>query len=227
MNIAILGTGMVGQTLAAALVAKGHQVTIGTRDVAATLARREPNGYGMPGFGVWHEAHSNISLATFSQAATNAELLINATNGIGALEALALTGADSLGQKILIDVANDLDASHGLPPRVSIVDEPGSGLGERIQAAYPNLRVVKTLNTLSAPVMLSPQSLPIESTLFMSGNDAQAKQIVHGLLESFGWRDVIDLGDIATSRATEFLLPVWLRLWGALGSANINFKIVR
>jgi 8-hydroxy-5-deazaflavin:NADPH oxidoreductase len=227
MNIAILGTGVVGQTLAAALAAKGHNVTIGTRDIAATKARREPNAYGMPGFGVWHEANANVKLAQFADAAANAELVINATNGVGALEALKLARAESLGNKILVDVANDLDGSQGMPPRLSVTDAPGHGLGERIQAAYPNLRVVKTLNTLNAMVMLAPQSLPGDTSLFMCGNDAQAKQTVRALLESFGWKDVIDLGDIATARATEMLLPVWIRLWGALGNPNFNFKIVR
>jgi 8-hydroxy-5-deazaflavin:NADPH oxidoreductase len=227
MNIAILGTGMVGQSLATGLAAKGHSVTIGTRDIAATKARREPNAYGMPGFGVWHEANPAVKLAQFADAAASADLVINATNGVGALEALKLARADSLGNKILIDVANDLDVSQGMPPRALVTDVPGHGLGERIQAAYPNLRVVKALNTLNAMVMLAPQSLPGDTTLFMSGNDSQAKQTVRTLLESFGWKDVIDLGDIGTARATELLLPVWIRLWGARGNPNFNFKIVR
>jgi hypothetical protein len=96
-----------------------------------------------------------------------------------------------------------------------------------VQRAFPQARVVKTLNTLTAELMAHPKNLGQESSVFLSGNDAEAKAVVTELLESFGHTDVIDLGDISTARGTEMLLPVWLRLMGAFGTAAFNFKIVR
>lgn len=227
MKIAILGTGMVGQTLAVALVAKGHDVMIGTRDVAASLANTQPNGYGMPSFGVWHKDHANVRAGTFAQAAVFGELLVNASGGAVSLDMLAQAKAASVGNKVLIDVANDLDFSQGMPPMSRSSDTAGAGLAEQIQAEYPNLRVVKTLNTMSAHVMVNPSLVAGDSTVFMSGNDAQAKQTVQGILQSLGWTDIMDLGDITSSRAVEMLMPIWLRTWGVMGQTPFNFKIVR
>ena len=228
MKIAVLGTGMVGQTLASGLASKGHEVVIGTRDVASTLASTQPNGYGLPAFGIWHQTHSDIRVAPFAEAALWAELLVNATNGGISLDALARADVANVGDKVLVDVANDLDISQGMPPISRSSDLAGSGLAEKIQAAYPKLRVVKTLNTMNALVMLNPGLIAGgDSTVFMSGNDAAAKAVVKDILQSFGWQDIMDLGDISSSRAVEMLLPVWLRIYGVLGQTPYNFKIVR
>jgi 8-hydroxy-5-deazaflavin:NADPH oxidoreductase len=228
MNIAILGTGMVGQTLASALASQGHQIMIGTRDVATSAASTEPNAYGMPAFGVWHKDHLDVKVGTFAEAAAFGEIVINASNGTSSLETLRQAKCEDIGSTILIDVANDLDFSQGMPPKSKIVDAPGAGLAERIQAAFPKLRVVKTLNTMNAFVMVNPGLVAGgESTVFMSGNDALAKQQVRALLASLGWNDILDLGGIATSRATEMLMPVWLAVFGTLGRTPYNFKIVR
>ena len=228
MKFAILGTGMVGQTLALAFADKGHEVIIGTRDVAKSLASTEPNVYGMPSFGRWHKAHSHIRVGSFAEAAAFGDILINASNGGSSLEVLAQAQVGKLGSKILIDVANDLDFSQGMPPVSRSSDAPGTGLAERIQAAFPELRVVKTLNTMNAQVMTNPALVPGgDSTVFMSGNDADSKISVQEILKSFGWRDIIDLGDITSSRATEMLMPIWLRAWGVMGQRPYNFKLAR
>jgi 8-hydroxy-5-deazaflavin:NADPH oxidoreductase len=228
MKIAILGTGMVGQTLATALAAKGHEVMIGTRDVAASLANTQPNAYGMPSFGVWHKDHTDIAAATFADAAQWGDLLINASNGGMSLEVLHLAKLDTVGNKVLIDLANDLDVSKGMPPISRSSDVAGQGLAEQIQAQFPHLRVVKTLNTMTAHVMVNPAVVAGgDSTVFMSGNDADAKKTVHNILQSFGWTDIMDLGDISSSRAVEMLMPVWLRTWGVMGQTPFNFKIAR
>jgi 8-hydroxy-5-deazaflavin:NADPH oxidoreductase len=228
MKIAILGTGMVGQTLAVALAAKGHEVMMGTRDVAKSLASTEPNGYGMPSFGVWHKDHNSVRVGTFSDAAAFGEVLVNASSGGVSLEMLNQAKAGSVGNKVLIDVANDLDFSKGMPPMSRSNDVAGAGLAEKIQTAYPNLRVVKTLNTMSAFVMVNPSLVSSgDSTVFMSGNDADAKKTVQSILQSFGWKDIMDLGDITSSRAVEMLMPVWLRAWGVMGQTPFNFKIAR
>jgi 8-hydroxy-5-deazaflavin:NADPH oxidoreductase len=228
MKIAVLGTGMVGQTLATALTAKGHEVMIGTRDVAKSLADMQPNSYGMPSFGVWHKEHTNILVGSFAEAVMFGYLIFNASNGGSSLDALTLAKANEVGNKVLIDVANDLDFSKGMPPVSRSSDVAGTGLAERIQTAFPNLRVVKTLNTMNTLVMVNPAMVAGgDSTVFMSGNDADAKKITHDILQSFGWKDIMDLGDITSSRAVEMLMPIWLRAWGVLGQKPYNFKIVR
>ena len=225
MKLAVLGTGMVGQAIAARLSGLGHDVTIGTRDPRATLARTEPDGMGNPPFATWAADHTQVTLTTFADAARGAELVVNATSGFGALPALEQAGADNLAGKVLIDISNPLDFSQGFPPTLFVKDT--DSLGEQIQRAFPQTHVVKTLNTLNASLMVNPKELGAESSVFVSGNDATAKATVTALLQSFGHTDVIDLGDISTARGTEMLLPVWLRLMGALGTAAFNFKIVR
>jgi 8-hydroxy-5-deazaflavin:NADPH oxidoreductase len=225
-NIGILGTGMVGQVVGAALAAKGHTVMIGTRDVAKTLANTDKNAMGMPGFGTWHKDNQHIKVGTFADTARFGEILVNATSGLASLDALKAAGTDNLGNKVLIDIANELDFSKGMPPRALANDT--RSLGEDIQKAFPNLKVVKTLNTMSAYVMVSPALVDNgNSTVFMNGNDAGAKAQVSEILKSFGWQDIMDLGDITASRAVEMLLPVWLKSWGVIGNTPFNFKVVR
>jgi predicted dinucleotide-binding enzyme len=225
MQIAVLGTGMVGRALAGRLHDLGHTVVVGTRDPQATLARAEPDGMGNPPFSVWHAAHPGVGLATFADAAGAADLVVNATSGGVALDVLHLAGAENLAGKVLLDISNPLDFSAGFPPTLFVKDT--DSLGEQIQRAFPDAKVVKTLNTLTAALMVEPKRLGESSTVFVSGDDAEAKAVVTGILESFGHDDVIDLGGLETARGTEMLLPVWLRLMGALGTAQFNIKIVR
>ena len=225
MDIAVLGTGMVGQAIAARLDELGHHVVVGTRDPQATLDRTEPDGMGNPPYAVWQGAHPGITLETFGEAAAGAEVVVNATGGGATLEVLALAGADNLAGKVVVDIANPLDFSAGYPPTLTVKDT--DSLGEQVQRTYPDARVVKTLNTLNADLMVHPASLGEPSTVFVSGDDAEAKAVVTGLLVSFGHEDVIDLGGIETARGTEMLLPLWLRLMAALGHAKFNFRIVR
>ncbi len=225
MQIAVLGTGMVGQALAGRLAGLGHVVTVGTRDPQATLHRSGPDGMGNPAFSTWLEQHPTVALATFEDAAAAGELVVNATGGDATLAVLEQAGADHLAGKVLVDIANPLDFSNGAPPTLFVKDD--DSLGEQVQRAFPDALVVKTLNTLNANLMVNPGELGEVTSVFVSGNDAAAKATVTELLESFGHRDVIDLGDISTARGTEMLLPVWLRLWGALGTPAFNVKIVR
>jgi 8-hydroxy-5-deazaflavin:NADPH oxidoreductase len=227
MKIAILGTGSVGQTLAVALIGKGHDVMIGTRDVAKSLATTQPSPFGMPAFGVWHQDNNAIQVGTFVQAAAYGEIIINASKGQTVLDTLAQADAGSVGNKILIDVSNDLDFSKGMPPTSGATDVAGTGIGERIQAQFPNLRVVKSLSTMAAAVMVNPAIVDGDSTVFMSGNDEDAKAQVRALLADFGWTDILDLGGIATARGVEMLMPLWLSCFGIIGRPNYNLKIIR
>ncbi|MGZ6708812.1 MAG: NADPH-dependent F420 reductase, partial [Solirubrobacteraceae bacterium] len=207
MNIAVLGTGMVGRAVAGRASQLGNDVTIGTRDPQATLARTDSDAMGNPPFAAWHADHSAVGLATFADAAAAGELIVNATSGGNSLEVLALAGAGNLAGKVLIDIANPLDFSAGFPPTLSVKDT--DSLAEQIQRAFPDARVVKTLNTLNAVLMAEPATLAGgHHSVFVSGDDAEAKATVTDLLRSFGWRDIVDLGDLSTARGTEMLLPV-------------------
>ena len=226
MNIGILGTGMVGQILAARLAELGHAVVIGTRDPASTLAKTQPDGMGNPPFSFWAKQNPQVKLATFAEAAAHGEIILNATNGSASLAALKLAGEANLSGKTLIDLSNPLDFSKGMPPSLFVSNT--DSLGEQIQRAFPNAKVVKTLNTTNAHLMARPRQLADgDHTIFVCGNDAGAKAQVTELLQSFGWRDIVDLGDLTAARGVEMLLPVWLRLFGALQTPVFNFKIVR
>jgi len=227
MNIAILGTGVVGQTLAAALAEKGHTVTIGTRDPAETMARAAAKPPAKVSFREWQQANPGVKLATFADAVRSANVVINATSGVGAMSALEDAGADALGEKILIDASNPLDFSKGMPPTLTVCNT--DSLGEQLQRAFPRVRFVKALNTITAALMVNPAAVNGgDHTLFICGNDADAKATVKRWLgEWFGWQDIVDLGDITAARGTEMYLPIWLRTWSALGSPMFNVKIVR
>lgn len=226
MKIAVLGTGMVGRALAGRLAELGHEATVGTRDVDATMARTASDATGNPPYADWAQAHPQVRLATFADAAAGAELVVNATAGNVSIAALEAAGREHLAGKVLLDVANPLDYSQGFPPSLFVSNT--DSLAEQIQAAFPETRVVKSLNTMNAFLMTDPRRLAdADHTVFVSGDDPGAKQLVTELLRSFGHTDVIDLGDISTARGTETLLPVWVRLYGVLGVPTFQFKIVR
>lgn len=214
MKIGVIGSGVVGQAIAAKLVELGHNVMVGTR-----TPEKLQEWLGSVG----HKAQ----VGSFAATAAHGEIIVNATSGAGSLAALELAGADNLDGKILMDIANPLDFSNGMPPSLSVVNT--DSLGEQIQRAFPGVKVVKTLNTMNAHLMVNPQQLAgADHHIFVCGNDAQAKaQVTEILTQGFGWRHVIDLGDITNARGTEMLLPIWIRLWGALGTPMFNFKIVR
>ena len=226
MDIAVIGTGIVGRTIADRLAELGHDVTIGTRDPEATMARTEPDAMGNPAFPTWAAEHPQVRLASFAEAAAAAEIVVNATNGSASIDALSQAGADHLAGTVLLDIANPLDFSRGFPPSLFVKDT--DSLAEQIQRAFPRMRVVKALNTMTAALMARPGLLADgDHSTFVSGDDDEAKKTVTALLESLGHTDVIDLGDLSTARGTEMLLPIWLRLMGALGTPIFNFKIVR
>ena len=224
MQIAILGTGSVGRALADGLSAAGHTVRMGTRDPQTTMSRTEPDRFGTPPVSPWLAEHPGVSLVSFAEAAASADLVVNATSGDISLQALEAAGADNLRGKVLIDVSNPLDFSAGFPPTLFVKDT--DSLGEQIQRAFPQARVVKTLNTMNAGLMLAPGRLSAPSAVFMSGDDEQAKQVVAGLLTSFGWQQIVDLGGIATARGVEMLMPMWLSVMAVQGGPEFNWAIV-
>lgn len=223
MKIGIIGSGIVAQTLGAKLVAEGHDVVLGTRDPQKLDDKKNLAG----SLREWlARTGGKAKVASFRVAAAHGDLLINATSGAISVEALKLAGAGEVGAKVLIDTANVLDFSKGMPPRVGASQD--HCLAEQIQAAFPNLKVVKTLNTINAFVMVDPKSVKGgDHTIFLSGNDPGAKGKVGELLRSFGWTDVLDLGDVGSARGPEMYMAMWLRLWGATGTGTLNIKVVR
>ena len=217
MRVGVLGTGMVGQAIATKLIELGDEVTMGGRDAtneksAAWLASIESE-----------RAHAG----TFADAAAFGEVLVNATAGAVSLDVLAAAGAANLDGKVLVDISIPLDFSEGFPPSLSVVNT--DSVGEQLQAAHPHVRVVKTLNTVNAAVMVDPDCVPGEHALFVAGNDDGAKAEVTALLGRFGWpaERVLDLGDITNARGTEMYLALWVRLMRALGTPKFNIELRR
>ena len=214
MHIGVFGTGTVGRTLAQALVDRGHEVRMGSRTA------------GNPTAVEWAEQAGPLaSEGSFADAAAFGELAFNATAGVASLAALEAAGAEQLAGKVLIDVANPLDFSHGMPPTLSVCND--DSLGEQIQRAFPDVRVVKALNTVTASVMVEPDLVPGRHTIFVCGDDDAAKAQARALLEEFGWPAgaILDLGDIKAARGLEMYLPLWLRLWGATGTGVLNVEV--
>jgi 8-hydroxy-5-deazaflavin:NADPH oxidoreductase len=215
MRIGILGTGVVGKTLGAKLTKLGHDVRMGSRSAGGEKAR------------AWvKEAGGKSSEGTFADAAAHAEIVFNCTSGMASLEALRAAGAKNLEGKTLVDVANPLDFSRGMPPTLSVCNT--ESLGEQIQRAFPTAHVVKSLNTVNVNVMVDPSSIPGVHDMFVSGNDAKAKaQVIDLLKTGFGWKEVIDLGDITGARAQEMYLALWVRLFMKFQTPNVNIRVVR
>jgi predicted dinucleotide-binding enzyme len=213
MRIAVIGTGHAGRTLAQGFQRTGHDVVVGTRDPDATRAREEWLGLDVP-------------LAALAMVAADADLVVNATNGGASLAALGEVGSDHLAGKVILDVANPLDFSQGFPPTLSVKDT--DSLAEQIQRAFPDARVVKSLNTVTAAVMVDPSTVGDgDTTVFVAGDDEAARQQVSELLRELGWLDIVELDGLQNARGLEMWLPLWVRLMGALGTGQFNIKLVR
>jgi predicted dinucleotide-binding enzyme len=221
MKIGILGTSTVGRTLGARLSELGHDVMLGTRNVANTLARTEPGRDGQPGFGLWRRDHPAVKLGSFAETAGHGDVIINATNGAASLDVLLLVGQAKLNDRILIDVSKPLDTSHGMPPKLAVCNT--DSLGEQIQRTFPGAKVVKTLNTVSAAVMVNPALLAGgDHTLFLSGNDPAASP---GEVMAWGVVRLATLLAWVTSRGLrQRCISIWLRLLEALGTGLLTSR---
>ncbi|MGP8216697.1 MAG: NADPH-dependent F420 reductase [Bacteroidia bacterium] len=217
MKIGIIGTGAVGSTIGTKLAQSGHDVKMGSRTANNEKASAWVKAAG---------AHA--SQGTFADAAAFGEIIFNCTKGEVSLDALKLAGEKNLNGKILVDVANPLDFSKGMPPFLTPALCNTNSLGEEIQRTFPGAKVVKALNTMNCVLMVNPKLVPGSHDLFICGNDAGAKAKVTEILQKdFGWPEVLDMGDITSARATEMLLPIWIRLMMKFQSPNFNFKIVK
>jgi len=212
MKIGVLGTGMVGVTIATKLVQLGHHVTMGSRT---------PNNHAAAH---WAQLNGiNASQGTFADAVFYSEFVFICTKGEVTLEVVRMIGPNAFGDKVVVDVSNPLDFSRGMPPSLLICNT--DSLGEHVQKALPYAKVVKTLNIVNCEVMVAP-SKGGDPTMLLCGNHPDAKATVTALLKDFGWTDIVDLGDIKAARGTEMLLPVWLSLWNIVGHPHFGFRIV-
>jgi predicted dinucleotide-binding enzyme len=208
----VLGSGMTAQAISARLAELGHDVVIGTRDADKLRG--------------WQSSNQRVLIGTFAETAAHGEMVFNATDGAGSLNALSMAGEENLADKILVDVSNPLDFSDGFPPSLTVFGK--DSLAEQIQRAFPMTRVVKTLNTVTARVMTHPLEVADgDHHVFISANDVEAKSQVVDLLRSFGWTNIFDLGDLSTARGAEAYALLWVRLYGAMNTGMFNIKIMR
>lgn len=207
---------MVGTSLGNKLIQLGHNVMMGSRtpDNIKSVEWAAKNG-------------TNASSGTFEDAAFYGEIIFVCTNGSATLEAVKLAGKDNFKGKIVIDVTNPLDFSKGMPPSLIPELSNTNSLGEEVQKFLNHSKVVKSLNTVNCDIMVNPEKLTEGTVIFLSGNDSEAKMLVIEILRAFGWKDIIDLGDIKTARGTEMMIPFWVNLMGTLKTSQFNFKIIK
>ena len=213
MRVGVLGTGEVARRLAGGFRSRGHDVMIGSRDPAKPELREWLSGEG-----------AGVEAGTFAQTAAHGELLVLAVLGNAAEEAIAQAGPENFGGKVVIDAMNPLDFSGGFPPKLSISGE--DSLGERVQRALPDARVVKAFNTIGSPYFVDPSFSQGRPTMLIAGNDEDAKRTVTDVLADFGWTDTVDIGGIAGSRELEAICIVWVKIGGARGAWDHGFSLL-
>ena len=209
-SVGVLGTGMVGQAFAARLAGLGIDVTVGARSAdSVSLAPFADLG---------------VQTGSFADAAVNADLLVNATNGINSLAVLESIGAEALAGKTVIDLSNELVPVEGGYPAPAA--SPERSIGRRLQEAFPATFVVKSLNTMNCMVMVDPSTVPGDHVVFLSGDDADAKNRVSDFLATLGWRDeqMVDLGGIDTAAGPEMMMSVWIAVTIARGQGATRFN---
>ena len=213
MRVGVLGSGVVGQRLAAGFTSRGHDVMIGSRDP------------GKPELGEWLSGDgAGIAAGTFAETAAHGELLVLALLGNAAEQAIADAGTERFAGKVVIDAMNPLDFSGGFPPKLSISGE--DSLGERVQRALPDARVVKAFNTIGSPYFVDPSFTEGLPTMLIAGDDEDAKRAVGDVLADFGWSDVVDLGGIEGARELEAICIAWVKIGGRRGAWDHGFKVL-
>jgi predicted dinucleotide-binding enzyme len=224
MRISVLGTGTVGRTLAGRLAELGHDVVIGTRDPAETLARTEPDRQGTAPYAQWQEQHPGVRLATMADAGAHAELLVNATAGVASADALTAAGVGGRDGLVVLDVSNPLTFT-AAGPALAVANT--DSLAEVLQRAFPAAHVVKSLNTINAGVMVDPGRIPGDHVVFVAGDEPSAKQAVTDLLGQLGWGPdrVVDLGGLTAARGLEAFVLLWWSMTQSFGTFDLNVEV--
>ncbi len=214
MKVGILGSGDVARTLGTGFIASGHEVQLGTGhpdrpELAEWLVHAGPKG----------------SIGSFADAASYGEVVVVATRGVAAAEAIRAAGISRFDGKVVLDVTNPLDVVPGGPPRLA--PNPSGSNGEAIQALLPTARVVKAFNIIGHPHMYHPTFPGGPPDMYICGNDAAAKETVGRILAQFGWPSVIDVGGIEGARELEALCILWVKSGLALDNWDIAFRLLR
>jgi hypothetical protein len=212
-RVGVLGSGEVGRRLAAGFSSRGHEVMLGSRDPSKTELSEWRSGEG-----------AGVQLGTFAHTARHGDLLVLAVLGDAAEAAIAEAGPGNFSGKIVIDTMNPLDFSGGFPPKLSVAGE--DSLGERVQRALPDAKVVKAFNTIGNPYFVDPSFSEGHPTMLIAGDDAEAKGTVGDALADFGWTDVIDIGGIEGSRELEAICILWVKIGGLRGGWDHGFKLL-
>jgi predicted dinucleotide-binding enzyme len=211
LRVGVLGSGEVGRRLAEGFAGRGHDVMIGSRS--------GPND----DLAAWARG-AGVGTGTFAETAEHGDLVVLAVLGVAAVEAIDQAGRERFAGKVVIDTTNPLDGSQGFPPRLA--GGPGGSGGERIQAAIPEAKVVKAFNTIGNAHFFDPAFSQGDPTMFICGDDDQAKVLVAGLLADFGWADSLDVGPISASAELESLCILWVRIGARRGEWNHAFKLL-
>jgi predicted dinucleotide-binding enzyme len=225
MKVGIFGTGTVGRILAEKFVADGNEVMIGTRNVENTLAKSQQDSMGNPPYKEWQKSNPKVQLGTFADTAGFGEIIFIATFGDAATSAIEMADKENLADKVVIDVTNPLDVSNGVPPSFS--GTVGNSLGEQIQNLLPKAKVVKAFNTVPMHVVVDPKREEGDPTLFIAGNNENAKKQVDEIAKGWGWEDVVDLGDISESFLMEALGMIGIHYGFKNNSWTYAFALLR
>ncbi|MCI4323386.1 MAG: NAD(P)-binding domain-containing protein [Thermoplasmata archaeon] len=213
MKVGIIGSGDVARSLGTGFIGAGHEVKIGTR------------GESSPALHAWVEAGSGkASAGTFTDAAKFGEIIVLATKGTANPEAIRTAGIDHFHGKVVIDVTNPLVMEPNSPPRLALGHTTSAG--EEVQKLLPHSQVVKTLNTIGHVHMVHPK-FSGNPTMFLCGNDAKAKETVTGILRAFGWKSIVDTGNIEGARELEPMCILWVKSAMNLGSWDLAFGLER
>ena len=212
-RVGVLGTGDVGRAFAAGFHSRGHDVMIGSRDSHKPELREWLAGAG-----------AGVKEGTFAEAAAHGELLVLAVFGQAAAAAIAAAGPANFTGKVVIDAMNPLDFSGGFPPKLSVSGE--DSLGEQVQRALPDAKVVKAFNTIGNPYYVDPSFSGGVPTMLIAGNDAEAKRVVGDVLVDFGWPEPVDIGGIEGSRELEAICIAWVKIGGVRGAWDHGFSLL-
>ncbi len=212
-RVGVLGSGEVGRRLAAGFHSRGDDVMIGSRDPGKSELREWLSGDG-----------AGIKAGTFAQTAAHGDLLVLAVLGNAAEQAISDAGPENFSGKVVIDAMNPLDFSGGFPPKLSVAGE--DSLGERVQRALPDAKVVKAFNTIGSPYFVEPSFSEGPPTMLIAGDDEGAKRTVGDALADLGWSDVVDIGGIESSRELEAICIAWVKIGGRRGAWDHGFKLL-
>jgi len=213
MKIGVIGSGVVGKTLAAGFLKHGHAVTIGTREASKLKD--------------WAAQHKGAKVASFAETAGSAEVVVLAVAGGAALDALKLIGAANIDGKPVIDATNPIGGGPPVHGVLSYFTSLTDSLMERLQKACPKAHFVKAFNSVGAGQMVDPQFAGGKPTMFICGDADGAKKTVAKLIEDFGW-EVADMGAVEAARAIEPLCMLWCIPGVARGDWSPHaFKLLR